>query len=229
MGTGVRDARMGVGGGGVDRGDLDRLDQAIDAAFEPLRGRPEVDRAAAVLSNLADYGFVWVALALFKARRRGPGRRRAVLALATAGFSSLFVNRAVKAAVARERPEDHLDVAVRAPSSSSFPSGHTLAAFCTAFVLAESDAQTIVNVGFASAVAASRVHLRAHHPSDVVGGAAIGSVLGLGLRPIVNLVAPGRAGRTGRRGAPAAGRVGRARRARRARRAARRDVVTQRL
>jgi undecaprenyl-diphosphatase len=227
MGIGVRDVRMGVGGGGgVERADLDRLDQAIDAAFEPLRGRPEVDRAAAVLSNLADYGFVWVALALFKARRRGPGRRRAVLALAAAGFSSLFVNRAVKAAVARERPEDHLDVAVRAPSSSSFPSGHTLAAFCTAFVLAESDAQTIVNVGFASAVAASRVHLRAHHPSDVVGGAAIGSVLGLGLRPIVNLVAPGRAGR---RGAQAAGRVGRARRARRAGRSARREVVTQRL
>jgi undecaprenyl-diphosphatase len=233
MGTGVRDVRVGVGvGGSGGAGDLDRLDQAIDAAFEPLRGRPEVDRAAAVLSNLADYGFVWVALALFKARRRGPGRRRAVLALAAAGFSSLFVNRAVKAAVARERPEDHLDVAVRAPSSSSFPSGHTLAAFCTAFVLAETDAQTIVNVGFAGAVAASRVHLRAHHPSDVVGGAAIGSVLGLGLRPIVDLVAPGRAGRTGRSGgrsAKAAGRVGRARRARRADRSARRDVVTQRL
>jgi len=171
------------------------LDRTIDAAFEPLRGRPGVDRAAAVLSNLADYGFVWVALALLKARRPGPKRRRAVVALAAAGFSSLFVNRAVKAAVARERPEDHLEVTVRAPTSSSFPSGHTLAAFCTAFVLAESDAQTAANVGFATAVAASRVHLRAHHPSDVVGGAVIGSVLGLGLRPVVNVVAPGGARR----------------------------------
>jgi undecaprenyl-diphosphatase len=101
--------------------------------------------------------------------------------------------------VARERPDDHLDVAVRAPTSSSFPSGHTLAAFCTAFVLAESDAQTAANVGFATAVAASRVHLRAHHPSDVVGGAVIGSVLGLGLRPFVNLVAPGQKRRRGGR------------------------------
>jgi membrane-associated phospholipid phosphatase len=39
------------------------------------------------------------------------------------------------------------------------------------------------------------VHLRAHHPTDVIGGAALGSVLGLGLRPLVNLVTPGIRGR----------------------------------
>ncbi len=143
------------------------------------------------LSNLADYGLIWVALAAVKARRRGPDRRRAVVALATAGFSSLIVSRMVKTAVERERPDDHLAATVRTPSSSSFPSGHTLAAFCTAFVLADSDTQTAANVGFAAAVAASRVHLEAHHPTDVIGGAAIGSVLGLGLRPLVNLVTPG--------------------------------------
>jgi membrane-associated phospholipid phosphatase len=42
------------------------------------------------------------------------------------------------------------------------------------------------------------VHLRAHHPSDVVGGAVIGSVLGLGLRPLINLVTPGTRGRARR-------------------------------
>jgi undecaprenyl-diphosphatase len=179
---------------------MSSLDQAVDAAFDPLRGRPEVDRAAAVVSNLADYGLVWVLLAGLKARRRGPNRRRAVVALAAAGFSSLLVSRVVKQAVERQRPDDHLDAGVRTPSSSSFPSGHTLAAFCTAFVLANSEAQTVANVSFATAVAASRVHLRAHHPTDVLGGAAIGSVLGLGLRPIVNAVAPGSAGRRGRAG-----------------------------
>jgi undecaprenyl-diphosphatase len=176
------------------------IDEAVTAAFEPLRGNAQADRAAALLSNLADYGLIWVVLAAFKARRRGPDRRRAVVALAAAGFSSMIVNRVVKDAVARERPDDHLDAGVRTPSSSSFPSGHTLAAFCTAFVLADSDAQTAANVGFAAAVAASRVHLRAHHPTDVIGGAAIGSVLGLGIRPLVNLVTPGtRGGRRGRR------------------------------
>ena len=51
-------------------------------------GAAQVDRAAALVSNLADYGLVWVVLALFKARRRGPDRRRAVVALGVAGISS---------------------------------------------------------------------------------------------------------------------------------------------
>jgi undecaprenyl-diphosphatase len=175
------------------------IDEAVDAAFEPLRGRPEVDRVAAVVSNLADYGFIWVLLAGLKARRRGPNRRRAIVALAAAGFSSLLVSRAVKATIERQRPEDHLQASVRTPTSSSFPSGHTLAAFCTAFVLGDSESGTAANVGFATAVAASRVHLRAHHPTDVIGGAVIGSMLGMLLRPVVDTVTPGTRGRRGRR------------------------------
>src|SRR3984957_5769498 len=111
------------------------IDEKIDAAFAPLRGRPGVDRAASVISNLADYGFVWVLLAGLKGRRSGPDRRRAVVALGAAGVSSLLVSRAVKSAVERQRPEEQVDALVRTPTSSSFPSGHTLAAFCTAFVL----------------------------------------------------------------------------------------------
>jgi undecaprenyl-diphosphatase len=199
---------------------MSTIDDAVDAAFEPLRGRPGIDRGAAIISNLADYGLIWVLLAGLKGRRRGADRRRAVVALATAGFSSLFVSRVVKQAVERQRPDDHLTAAVRTPSGSSFPSGHTLAAFCTAFILGDSDVQTAAQVGFATTVAASRVHLRAHHPTDVLGGAAIGSVLGLGLRPLVDAVTPGSKGR--RRG-------GRRRRLSRTGGMARPEVVLKRL
>jgi len=183
---------------GIDES-LTRLDDTVDAAFDPWRGRPQVDRTAAMVSNLADYGLVWVVLAAVKARHRGPGRRRAVVSLGTAGVSSLVVVRAAKSVVERQRPEEQLDVRVRTPTSNSFPSGHTLAAFATAVVLPDSTAETAAYVGFAGAVAASRVHLRAHHPSDVLGGAAVGTVLGLLLRPVVNVVVPGSPDRARRR------------------------------
>jgi undecaprenyl-diphosphatase len=183
-------------GEGVTRLDesLARLDDTVDAVFEPWRGRPQIDRAAALVSNLADYGLVWVALAAAKGRRRGPGRRRAVVALGAAGLSSLGVVRVTKSLVARERPEEQLEVRVRTPTSNSFPSGHTLAAFATAVVLPDTGAEMAADMGFAGAVAASRVHLRAHHPSDVLGGAAVGTVLGLLLRPVVNALVPGTRG-----------------------------------
>ncbi|MGH9093304.1 MAG: phosphatase PAP2 family protein, partial [Acidimicrobiales bacterium] len=62
--------------------------------------------------------------------------------------------------------------------------GHTLAAFCTAAVLADTPAELAAYLAFAGAVAASRVHLEAHHASDVAGGAVIGTVLGAAVRRV---------------------------------------------
>jgi undecaprenyl-diphosphatase len=169
------------------------FDDAADALFEPLRGNPAIDTAAVVVSNLADYGVTWALLAAVKGRRRGPARRRAFRSLALAGTVSFAVNAAVKASVQRARPDGALQVgAVRAPTSSSFPSGHTLAAFCTAVTLADSPGERTAYLAFATAVAASRVHLRAHHATDVVGGVAIGSALGLVLHLAREWDRPGR-------------------------------------
>ncbi len=70
---------------------------------------------------------------------------------------------------------------MREPTTTSFPSGHTLAAFCAATVMSQRDDRAGNALLFTSAalVGLSRLHLRAHHASDVLGGAAIGTVLGL--------------------------------------------------
>ena len=141
-----------------------------------------------MVSNLADYGFVWAVAAAAKGFRRGPARRRAIRALAVAGASSASVNALLKRAVQRDRPEvaartDRADpLPVRTPTTSSFPSGHTLAAFCTAVVLADTPGEAALFVAFAAAVALSRVHLQAHHATDVVGGALVGTVVGAAAR-----------------------------------------------
>lgn len=193
---------------GRDFGILTAIDDAADAWSERLRGARWADTGAAVLSNLSDHGVIWVLIAGAKARRPGPGRRRALSTLACAGVASFSVNRAVKRVVGRARP----DVAraagpsgplpVRRPSSSSFPSGHTLAAFCTAIALGDGPSETGAMLGFATAVAASRVHLRAHHLSDVLGGAVVGATTGIvvraALRPLLGPPLTPAAGRSGK-------------------------------
>jgi undecaprenyl-diphosphatase len=158
-------------------------DRAVDRVFDRLRGRRWLDGSASVVSNLADYGFVWVGLALMKASRGRAARWQAVRALAAAGATSYTVNLAIKRVVGRQRPdlEDAARAAIRVrePSSSSFPSGHTLAAFCTSIVFAESIPELLALSSFAASVAASRVYLKDHHASDVLGGAVIGVGAGL--------------------------------------------------
>jgi len=168
---------------------LSVFDRRVEELVAPRRGRPALDAAAVVVSNLADYGLAWSLLAALKARRRGPARRRAVATLAVAGVASASVNAALKARVGRHRPEPSGQATdglpVRTPTSTSFPSGHTLAAFCTAVALAESPGEQLAYLGFATAVGASRLQLGAHHATDVVGGAAAGAGLGLVVRRLV--------------------------------------------
>ncbi|MHB8219176.1 MAG: phosphatase PAP2 family protein [Acidimicrobiales bacterium] len=182
------------------------FDRAVDAAFDPWRGPGAATTAAVVLSNVSDYGFAWLVLSVLKGRRPGPARRRSRRALAIAGLVSMASNALLKKGVDRDRPGTAEPAGgpaggrsggaprVRRPTTSSFPSGHTLASFCTATTLATGPVEAACYLGFATAVAASRVHLRAHHASDVVGGAVIGVVLGCACRRAVGTGWPGSGG-----------------------------------
>jgi undecaprenyl-diphosphatase len=169
---------------------VSRLDDRVDRLFEPLRGVPVLDATAKAVSALGDHGWLWTGVAAWRGRRSGPTRRAAVRALGVAGVSSALVNAGIKLVVDRERPDtsdlvlSDAGLPVRAPRTSSFPSGHTLAAFCSAAVLSRpgdrgGNAFLYTSAGL---IGVSRIHLRHHHASDVVGGMVIGTVLGLVVR-----------------------------------------------
>jgi undecaprenyl-diphosphatase len=168
-------------------GRVEAVDQRVDRWFEPLRGSPAFDGAAKLITGLGDHGLMWAATTVWRARRTGPERARAIRALAIAGVESNLTNSGLKALVGRSRPDrSELRVTVggipvREPKTSSFPSGHTLAAFCAATVMSQKGDRKGNALLFTSAtlVGLSRLHLRAHHASDVAGGAAIGVAIGL--------------------------------------------------
>jgi len=166
------------------------VDDWVDGVFEPLRGRPVVDAAAKAITGVGDHGWLWTGITGWRGRRSGPARRQAVRALGVAGISSTLVNAGIKQIVGRDRPDtsdlriSNTGVPVRAPKTSSFPSGHTLAAFCSAAVLSRPGdrAGNALLYTAAGLIGVSRIHLRAHHASDVVGGIIIGTTLGLAVK-----------------------------------------------
>lgn len=92
---------------------------------------------------------------------------------------------ALKAVFGRARPYQELGAGRFEPFSgnTSFPSGHatTVFAFLTPWIVYYPGPVTYAAAGVAGTTALARLSLRFHWPSDVVAGAAIGSMTGIWL------------------------------------------------
>ncbi len=117
-----------------------RFDDAVDKYFDDhLRGRPALDRLMYGASAAADHSGIWLVLAALQAWRSGSGWRPVVRAAILLGAESVLVNGLVKLAFRRERPEttEARPLHLRVPLTSSFPSGHSSAAFFAATLLSK--------------------------------------------------------------------------------------------
>lgn len=167
---------------------VDRFDAALDDLLEQLRGHPLADRLFLGASHAGDWSAIWHVLSLVRGLVRG--RPDQVLVLAAAiGAESLIVNQGVKRLFRRERPTTSGDArfAVRTPTTSAFPSGHASAAAFAASALIAWDGRRWAPwwVTVAAVVGLSRVYVRIHHASDVVGGAVVGMALAAVARPVL--------------------------------------------
>lgn len=128
-------------------------------------------------------GSGWTMLALLPALVM-PAFRHVTLRLLGAVLGTSLLVYLVKEMVGRVRPCHALSWAhaihVTAPTSPSFPSGHSAGSFAFAtFVFMLDKRWGLFALAIAALVAASRVALAVHYPSDVVAGAILGAVMGL--------------------------------------------------
>lgn len=161
-----------------------RFDTTIERLFDAIRDRPLVDRVFYTASELGNHSLIWHLLATAQGVRRGGDLAGTVRLVTIMGLESAIVNGPVKSMFRRQRPvhDGPRPFQLRQPRTSSFPSGHASAAAVFAVVAGEDDTLAPVYAVLATMVGASRVHVRIHHPSDVVGGAAVGVALGIALR-----------------------------------------------
>ncbi len=143
---------------------------------------PALDRSLVGITRAASYSRLWLliagALAVFGGEQ---GRRAAGRGLIAIAIAATVANGPAKLLVRRRRPFSRSrPTLIRVPRSTSFPSGHSAAAFAFATgACTELPALAPVLVPMAGAVAYSRVHTGVHYPSDVAAGVGIGIGSGL--------------------------------------------------
>ena len=159
---------------------FERFDRTVDAWADRMRGEPLADRFFYGLSAIGDHGMIWHAVGLARAAT-GHGTLSGAVELSSAlGIEAAIVNGPVKWLFRRQRPAPTTErpLRLRQPRTSSFPSGHASAGMFAAMLVASESRVRWPWYALGGLVGWSRVHVRIHHPSDVVGGTIVGLLLG---------------------------------------------------
>lgn len=132
------------------------------------------------ISVIGNGGAVWIVLTLIllsikKYRRLG-------LKMTVGLIAGLILgNIVLKNLIARPRPcwiFDNIDMLIAIPKDFSFPSGHTLASFTSAFILlAEHKRMGVPALIVAILMAFSRMYLFVHFPTDIIGGVILSGII----------------------------------------------------
>ena len=136
----------------------------LDWIQQNLRGE-WLDTIMPVFTQFNDNGEIWIAMAviLFLLKKH----RQAGLSVGAGLLVDLMVcNWTMKPLIGRVRPfmvNTAVELLVKAPSSASFPSGHTASSFALVAAL----------------MAFSRLYLYVHWPTDILGGIVVGWLCGV--------------------------------------------------
>jgi len=157
------------------------LDRRVCVIANHWGARRVVGACFGTISRLGD-GMFWYALMAALAAFGGQRGLTAAAHMAATGLVALLLYRVLKRWTRRPRPFRACPgVIAHVPplDEFSFPSGHTLQAVGFSIVaLAWYPALAPLLLGFTALVAASRVILGLHYPSDVLAAIAIGGMLG---------------------------------------------------
>lgn len=169
---------------------MNAFDVTGDRLLEPLRTNKLTHRLFGLASTIGDFSIVWHVIGFTRALGSTVRLQQAVALSVALGIESLIVNQGIKRLFRRERPTTSGDhrFDIRTPQTSSFPSGHASSATFACVLLTSFTGfpMAFAWIAIAIIVALSRVVVRIHHLSDIVGGIVTGALLASAALPVVN-------------------------------------------
>jgi membrane-associated phospholipid phosphatase len=158
---------------------LQELDSRLLYAMRTRFHRRPAEAVAKGLGRIGEYGVIWLVIGIVLAFADSDNGEDWLLA-GILGPIAIGLNFAVKLIVRRPRPVlEGLPPLGGAPSSLSFPSAHATSSFACATAMTRIAPEAAVLFLLAAAIGACRPYLGMHYPSDVLGGAVLGTALGM--------------------------------------------------
>ena len=154
---------------------------------------PLLDKIMLFFTRMGNIGMPWIGIAVIllcfkKTRKCG------IAILGSLLLKELIGNLILKNLIARDRPcwiYDTVPLLISAPSSYSFPSGHTFDGFAASVsILLYNKKAGIFAVIVAAIIAFSRMYLFVHFPTDILASVVLGTVVAVLVHKVVEAYYP---------------------------------------
>ena len=157
------------------------IDWAILDGIQKVLGGSVMDSIMPFITVLGDAGMIWIVIGVCLLITK-KYRKAGFLVLCGLLLGLIIGIGIIKNSVQRPRPcwvNQDFKLLIPNPKDYSFPSGHTQASVIAATILTLYKRKWgIVVIPLAAMIAFSRLYLYVHFPSDVLGGALLGLIIG---------------------------------------------------
>ncbi|MGM9987200.1 MAG: phosphatase PAP2 family protein [Bacillaceae bacterium] len=162
---------------------IQKLDNTIiDFVHKKVPKSKVFDKVSIIINKIGYGGVMWVIVALTLILFT-PYKQYGFMIILADFLYFILCNQFIKPKYSRQRPfqqNNAIEIIIKEPNSSSFPSGHATIAFsCTTILFFMNPLVGMIALVLSVVIACSRLYLLVHYPSDVTAGILIGIMLGL--------------------------------------------------
>ncbi|MCQ2014752.1 phosphatase PAP2 family protein [Clostridium sp. LQ25] len=151
-----------------------------------------LDNFMKFFTYLGNLGLLWIGISIvFMLSHQS--RKKGVVLISALLLTTILGECIIKHIVKRKRPFIKMNLCdqliIGTPSTYSFPSGHTASSFAASAVfLAINSRISILILLISTCIGLSRIYLKVHYLSDVIGGAILGLLCGSITVSLFNIV-----------------------------------------